>query len=240
MVLERVLKESITDAFVKNFFSYYHKSKEIIKNEGINIFISKGFNKIKTLLYATNKATWFYRNLTEFIPEINITDVEISIASQDEFERWLKQHQPEFPWIYVEQEVLATRNDPKLSFVSKINKEIIGFLKVAVKSAYILDYDAHINLLQDVAFIQDTFVLPEYRQKGIAKSMVSKAMIYLKDHGYQKIFCHIPDWNIASIRTYTGLGFKRYGDIRFLRIFKWKIFTGDPEKVVRWNSEDKP
>ena len=219
---------------MKNCFSYYYyKSKEIVKKEGFSTLIKKGIYKIKILIYATNKAIWFYRFLNNTIPQINIPNIKIVIASQSEFEAWLQQHQTKFPWIYVEQEVLATRNDPKIAFVAKVNDKIIGYLKVAVKNAYILDYDTHIKLPNDTAFIQDTFVLPEFRRRGIAKCIISKVIIYLKRHGYSKIFCHIPQWNIASIHTYTSLGFKPCGNIRFLRIFKWKIYTKNPEKLIK-------
>ena len=136
-------------------------------------------------------------------------------------------------WIYIEQEVLATRNDPKFPFVAKNKNKIVGYLKVAVRNAYVLDYNTHLLLPNDVAFIQDTFVLPEFRCKSIARCTISRAMTYLKNHGYSKIFCHIPKWNEASIRTYKGLGFKACGRIRFVKIFKCKIYTTKPEKLIR-------
>ena len=59
------------------------------------------------------------------------------------------------------------------------------------------------------------------------------AMKYLKNDGYFKIFCHIPKWNEASIRSYTGLGFHACGRIRFVKILKCKIYTTKPERLIR-------
>ena len=212
---------------------YYHKSTEVAKNEGFSVLVKKGFYRLKTLAYATNEAIWFCRLLEETLPEIDVPDVRILLAAELKFENWLQQHQAAFPWIYVEQEVLATRNDPKFAFIAKNNNKIVGYLKVAVKNAYVLDYDTHLRLPNDVAFIQDTFVLPKFRCKSIARCIISRAMTYLKNHGYFKIFCHIPKWNEASIRTYTGLGFKACGRIRFVRIFKYNIYTTKPERLIR-------
>ena len=219
---------------MENFFHHcYHKSREIAKNEGVAALVKKGGSGLKTLAYTTNGAIWFCRLLDEILPEIDIPDVRIVIAAESEFEKWLQQHQGAFPWIYVEREVLATRNDPKLAFIAKIDGKIVAYLKVAVNKAYILDYDAQIPLPANAVFIQDTFVLPEFRRKGIASCTISNAMTYLKNQGYCKIFCHVPKWNTASTDTYTGLGFKACGHIRFLRIFKWKIYSTKPEKLIR-------
>lgn len=219
---------------MRNSFSYYyHRSKKVAKEQGLVSLLKKGFYKIKLSVYTTNKAIWFCKFLGETPLQMNISNVKVIIASESEFEKWLQQHKTVFSWIYVEQEVLATLNDPKIPFVAKINNKIVGYLKVAIRNAYVLDYDAHIRLPNDVAFVQDTFVLPEFRGRGIAKSVISKAMIYLKKQGYSKIFCHIPQWNIVSIRTYTSLGFKPYGNIRFLRILKWRAYTRKPERLIK-------
>jgi len=219
---------------MRNSFSYYfHRSKKVAEEEGLISLIKKGFHKIRVSAYETNDAMWFGRSLDQPLPKINIPKIAVVIASESEFEKWLQQQQTVFSWVYVEQEVLATLNDPKIPFVAKVNNKIVGYLKVAIRNAYVLDYDAHIELPRDVAFVQDTFVLPEFRGRGIAKSVISKAMIYLKNQGYSRMFCHIPQWNIASIRTFTSLGFKPYGNIRFLRIFKWKVYTRKPERLIK-------
>lgn len=233
MVSEKASKEYSTSESVKNLFNfYYRKSREIAENKGGRFLLNKSIQKLKSLAYSTNAAIWFCRQLDLTISEITVPGIGITLASQSEFESWLQAHQVAFPWIYVDQEVLATRNDAKLSFVAQVDGRMVGYLKIAVKKAYVLDYDSHLTLPDNVAFIQDTFVLPEFRRRGVAKSIISNALKYLRAHGYCKVFCHIPKWNNPSITTYEGLGFQRVGHIRFLRIFKVKSYTTKPEKLI--------
>ena len=125
---------------MRNLFSYcYHKSRDVVRTEGAGLLVKKGVSKLKTFAYTTNEAPWFCRPLDRTFSRIDIPDVGIDIAQESEFEKWLQQHQAAFPWIYVEQEVIASRDDPRLAFVAKINNKIVGYLKIAIRNAYVLD-----------------------------------------------------------------------------------------------------
>lgn len=227
------MKEYIIIESVKNLFNYYQKSKEIAKNEGLPILVKKGGRWLKARTYTANEAMWYCRLLDNTLSETKKSEVNVIIAEEPEFDNWLQQHQRAFPWIYIEQEVSATRNDLKLPFVAKIRNQIVAYVKVAGRNAYILDYDTHMPLPHHVAFIQDTFVLPKFRHNGVAQYTISKAMTDLKSKRFSKIFCHIPKWNEASIRTYSSLGFKPCGHVRFFRLFRSKIYSTKPEILVR-------
>lgn len=213
--------------------SHYHRrAREIARNEGGRGLFAKVIQKLKSSTYETNGAIWFRKLLAETGSEMEAPDVRITLAAAPEFESWLESRQAEFPWIRVEREALAARNDAKLAFAARSEDAIIGHLRVAVKDAYVLDYDAHLRLPCDVALVQDTFVLPEFRGRGIAKSMISSALKHLREDGYSSLFCHIPKWNVASIAAYEGLGFQRVGYVRFLRIFKLKLYTRRPQELI--------
>ena len=186
---------------------------------------------MKDTAFATNEATWYSRLLRGEIKTSAQRGVEFGFAEDREFECWLREHSNEFSWIYVEQEVQATRDDHRLAFVSR-KGDIIGYLKIALDDAYVLDYDRHVSLPKGFFFIQDTFVLPQFRKMGIARSMISNAMLSLQTRGYERAFCHIPSWNVASRRTYETLGFKPVGHITFRMIFGKKIYSLAPEELI--------
>ncbi len=230
---ERALKESTTRESERSLFSrYWGKAKITVRKEGLRSLFIKTGRQLKKVCFDTNAAVWFFKNLTIQISAEQNEGVKFELAEKCEFDQWLQAHSEQFPWIYVEQEVLATANDPRFCFVVKANNDIVAFLKVAVKSAYVLDYDEHLSLSTDMAFVQDTFVLPQFRRKEIAKFLLSHAMIFLSNRGYNWIFCHIPEWNIASRRLYKSLGFKRLAHVYFVRLFKWKFYTTNPEELI--------
>lgn len=114
----------------------------------------------------------------------------------------------------------------------KYNGEIIGYLKVGFKWVYILDYDDRIEFPDRNSFIYDTFVMPEFRGKNIAPFLLNETMRYLKDRQFQKIWCHIPDWNHRSRRAFEKLNFQCVAHVRYLKILSHKFFTKSPTKIL--------
>ena len=56
--------------------------------------------------------------------------------------------------------------------------------------------------------IESVFVLKEYRKKGVASSLLSFSIDYLKDKVVNKIFLEVREGNIPAISLYKKFGFK--------------------------------
>lgn len=203
------------------------------KAGGILLIIKRAFKKC----FETNSANWLERDLTlpipEFKPKISL---EVSLQAWDETISWLKKEDRD--WMLTPQE-LETAFKPGHLFPNvKSNGEIIGSIKVGAGKVFILDFKKYIEFPKEIAFHTDIYVLPEYRDLGIASYLLSEVMKSLKDNGFKKIRCHIPPWNVSSLKVHTRVGFKKIRYIRFLRILGFKILTDNPAKIIFKKSEN--
>jgi ribosomal protein S18 acetylase RimI-like enzyme len=58
--------------------------------------------------------------------------------------------------------------------------------------------------------IDYVFVIPEFRGKGIAKALVSKALIYLQEHSHERAWLEVYTHNKPAVKLYQSLGFKTF------------------------------
>jgi len=84
-------------------------------------------------------------------------------------------------------------------FVAIIGDKIVGFIKFHLK--------CHPHLKNKVAEIEDIFVLPKYRKKGIAKKFFKKTKIFLKSKKIKSILLNFCSKNIAAVKLYKKIGF---------------------------------
>jgi GNAT superfamily N-acetyltransferase len=70
-------------------------------------------------------------------------------------------------------------------------------------------------------YLEDLFVLPEYRGKGIGRALLAHLACIATENGCARFEWTVLDWNEPSIRFYESLGAKRQGE--------WLIYrlTGD-------------
>jgi GNAT superfamily N-acetyltransferase len=73
-------------------------------------------------------------------------------------------------------------------------------------------------LARPTLFLEDLFVHPRARRRGVAREM----MIYLRDlareRGCGRFEWNVLDWNVEAQRFYAGLGAELLGDWRVCRI----------------------
>ena len=142
-----------------------------------------------------------------------LTDKERSILN-----RWLVENQKHYPWVYFPAEVAAAgRYDHWYPCLFDEDK-LVGFIKLGRNLVHIHDFEGMIQLPDRVAFVYDTFIDPEYRHQGFAQMMLLNTMAYLENLDYRTIFCHIEDWNKASVNAFSSVGFTRIGTVRYLRL----------------------
>jgi GNAT superfamily N-acetyltransferase len=75
-------------------------------------------------------------------------------------------------------------------------------------------------------YLEDLFVKPEYRQRGIGKGMLKHLAKIAVERGCPRFEWVALDWNESAIEFYEGLGAKQMSDWRFFRM------SGEPLKQL--------
>ena len=55
-------------------------------------------------------------------------------------------------------------------------------------------------------FLEDLFVLPEYRKGGVGTALLQRLIHIAKERDYGRVEWHVLDWNQPAIDFYAGLG----------------------------------
>ena len=167
-------------------------------------------------IFSTTSAIWFKKDLTKKFKETKTKlPVEFDFDSTSQSIDWLKKQK--IGWLVNSKEINTALECNHFWPSVKINDEIIGCIKIGFKKVYIADYNELMEFPDKMAFIYDTFVLKEYRGKGVGRYLISQAAINLKSRDYISLGCHIPPWNKASIKAFEKNGFKK---IKYVRNFK--------------------
>ncbi|WNF23779.1 GNAT family N-acetyltransferase [Mesobacillus jeotgali] len=67
-----------------------------------------------------------------------------------------------------------------------------------------LDWFTH----KEIGWINDVYVKQEYRQNGIAKSLIEQSLVEFKHLGYDDVRLNVFSFNEKAIHLYEKLGFK--------------------------------
>lgn len=71
-------------------------------------------------------------------------------------------------------------------------------------------------------YLEDLFVLPDYRGKGIGKSLLKKIISIAKQRDYGRVEWSVLDWNVSAIEIYKKIGAEPLDE--------WKIFRLTSDK----------
>lgn len=71
-------------------------------------------------------------------------------------------------------------------------------------------------------YLEDLFVLPDYRGKGICKSLLKKIISIAKQRDYGRVEWSVLDWNVSAIEIYKKIGAEPLDE--------WKIFRLTSDK----------
>ncbi|MBW4604601.1 MAG: GNAT family N-acetyltransferase [Calothrix sp. FI2-JRJ7] len=67
-------------------------------------------------------------------------------------------------------------------------------------------------------YLEDLFVLPEYRRQGIGKSLISKLAQIALERNYGRLEWSVLDWNEPAIQFYRRIGAEILGEWRICRV----------------------
>jgi len=213
--------------------SAIQKAERIYLEKGLIELVKRLVLRGLKIVFETNSGVWYQKDLSKNCNEIDPRiPVTIDFFSADKTIKWLQE--VDIPWVYNQQEIDIGMKEGHYFPHVKHGDSIIGYIKVGRNNVYIADYKKSIGFPRDVAFIYDTYILPEYRNLNIASFAINEVSKFLKNQGFKKVMCHIPSWNIPSIRAYTKVGFEDLKKIRWIKIFGVKLFTTEPTKLFSY------
>jgi len=212
---------------------YYYKGLRILRRQGLIAFVSAILRKLKHVIFISNSADWYVRDISAPLPDIvPRLNAQVIFDSRNELIEWLREHHLSFSWMYSPLEIKTALSDGHIFPHLKHNGEIVGYVKLGFKRVYILDYGKIIEFPPKQCFIYDTFIMPDSRGKELAPFLVRETIKWLKGQGFERIWCHIPSWNISSCRAFEKLGFQKVGNVRYLKLLGIEFFTKDPRVLI--------
>jgi len=200
--------------------------------------IRRLIGKSLRFIFTTNSAIWFEKDITEKLVEYQPKiPVEIDMNSTNQTIEWMNSLKDS--WVTNPKEIAAALKYnhcwPSVRFKGKI----IGCIKIGFRNPYITDYDRVIQLPERMAFIYDSYVIPEQRGKGIVTYVVIQVLKFLNLQGYTRVGLHVPSWNKTSLRVCEKMGFNKVIYIKCFRIFGHPILIGKPTKESSTFKEGK-
>jgi GNAT superfamily N-acetyltransferase len=205
------------------------KCLAVYREQGALECCSRMIRKLSFGRISTNGAIWYAKNLTEHSIQVWVRPsipVSVEFCSFQETLDWIRGLKE--PWMVNDTEQIIAMEEKHYWGNVKTDQCIIGYLKIGMNRVYINDYGRTLTFAEGVAFIYDTFVLPEYRNKNVATYLIQKGCCFLEAKGLSRAFCHIPAWNKASAKTYAKVGFAPARPIRFFRVLGLTFLTSDP------------
>ena len=154
------------------------KAKMIYINEGFLTLVSKTICKLNQAIFATNSGVWYRNNLNDFshqiIPKI---PVEITFDSFEETIIWLKQCPDK--WMYHATEHKIALQEKHYFPNIRYKGRIVGCIKIGFNNVYVFDYLKIIKFPRKIAYIYDSYIIPEFRRLGLFTYMMSEACSFL-------------------------------------------------------------
>ncbi|MDY7038312.1 MAG: GNAT family N-acetyltransferase [Thermodesulfobacteriota bacterium] len=197
------------------------KTQEIIK---------KVAKRCLCFIFENNSALWHVRHLNDNHIEIKATiQVTVNFTDFSETLEWIKLQN--IPWMFNEKEKQVAINGGHFWPNVKHEEAIIGYLKVGFGNVYISDYRRIVHFPDHVAYIYDTFILPEIRGKKIASHLINETCCFLEKQDFSRVLCHIPKWNKASLKAYSRAGFMKKKTICWIKMFGFQILTSNPANI---------
>ena len=138
-----------------------------------------------------NKPSYSQKNLIK-------TKVYYTLPSQANSDVWIK---------FVRDSVGRGRS---FLFGAKTQGKLVGF----ILASYIRD--SPFEVAENIGAINDLYVLPEHRGKGMGEKLIIECLEKLKTEGVQSVRVQVLSENATAIGLYEKLGFKicRHGMIK--------------------------
>jgi len=99
-----------------------------------------------------------------------------------------------------------------LLLVAKSNNKIVGFAYATLFREYPLEVS------EPFAAVNDLYVLPDFRGRGIGRKLLNECLNRIKEKGFSAVMLNVLSEDKAAIKLYEKLGFSifTYGMVRHL------------------------
>jgi L-amino acid N-acyltransferase YncA len=98
-----------------------------------------------------------------------------------------------------ERDYIASLSDREGIFLAEVDGRVVGFMSLDLWAKYTGSFD-HVGVM-------GTFVLPEWRGKGIGRRIAEHTLDFARANGYEKIVIYVRAGNIGAQAFYRSLGF---------------------------------
>lgn len=204
-----IFSQSGTKTLVENGLRY-------IKEEGLKPFLSRILRIAFSPLFRYRKEVFYIRNLSDSVmvkmPELQLVFDEASLADVEDLQKIM----------YLgNQQIKKWLLNGKRCFVTKAAGKIIHYSWVSFEEGYVDVIDKTIKLRNNMVYIHNCRTLTAYRGLGIFPFVLNKISEYLRSEGIRTaIICAGAD-NYPSIRSFEKGGFKRVGEVTYLKVLWW-------------------
>lgn len=214
----------------KNLKYYYDRLREEHKSRGSTGLSLLILSNIARKILRTNAATWYRLDLNGFVPmSPKPGSLSFGFMHLDEAQDFFRNHQGSFPWMFVKEEMEVAQAVCHVFPCLRDGDTVIGYIKLGIEKAFVLDFERILYISPNAAFIYDTFISPSHRSMGLASQLVGLTARFAQEQGFRTIWCHIPDWNDPSKKAFRRAGFEAVGKIRFIKLFGKDYFRKHPK-----------
>ena len=98
-------------------------------------------------------------------------------------------------------EFLTTKKE--IGFLYHKDIQIVAFMNLSIRSDYVNGTDT-----SPVVFVEEIYVLPEYRKQGIAREFISFAEKFTNENGFTQLASDCLIGNTASEQFHKSCGFE--------------------------------
>lgn len=96
------------------------------------------------------------------------------------------------------------------ALVVQIDRELVGF------ALFFANYSTF--LTQPGLYLEDLFVLPTQRRRGIGKALLARVAALAQERGAGRLEWSVLDWNASAIEFYQSMGAEVLPDWRICRV----------------------
>jgi len=104
-----------------------------------------------------------------------------------------------------EKQYISSLSNREAIFLAEMKDKIVGFQSLDLWAKYTDSFD-HVGVL-------GTFILPEWRQKGIGTKLTKNTFDFSRRNNYEKIIIYVRSKNIGAQTYYKKLGFIEKGKL---------------------------
>jgi ribosomal protein S18 acetylase RimI-like enzyme len=206
----------------------YSKVRLSYVQGGITQVIRRIIKKITYFFYHSNNAFWYRLDLrSEFVEFHNNVNAYVEFNNFNQTVQYIKEYGYYYP-SEIKTGVIEGHIYPSI----KIRNSIIGYSKIGFSKVYIEDFKRTYQFPENVAYIYDSYIAPEWRGKKFGAFLIYQVCIYLRQRGCISVWAHIPPWNKASLATFEKIGFKRQKLISYYWVGGLFWTTKNPIKLV--------